>query len=195
MIDEKILKDYGAVEKRLAKGKTLFLEGEVPVFYYQVLSGTMKMNNYNRNGNETIQAIFTKGQSFGEPAILGDFPFPANAEAVENTHLICLEKDRFIEMLRAHTDICIELLRGISKRLQFKAMIAKEMSGHEAEHRILTLLKYLKSNAKTDGEFRVDITRQTIASLVGLRVETVIRTIGELKRKEEIKVQNRKIYL
>lgn len=78
IIDETILREYGAVEKYLTKGETLFTEGDTPVFYYQVLSGTMKMNNYNENGNETIQAIFTKGQSFGEPAILGRFPFPAN---------------------------------------------------------------------------------------------------------------------
>lgn len=195
MIDEKILRENGAVEKLLEKGETLFLEGEMPVFYYQVLSGTMKMNNYNERGNETIQGIFTAGQSFGEPAILGGFPFPANAEAVGKTRLICLEKHLFIEMLRAHPAICIELLRVISKRLQFKAIIAKEISGHEAEHRIMTLLKYLKSNAGTEGEFRVDITRQTIASLVGLRTETAIRAIRELKKKGVIKLYKRKIYL
>lgn len=195
MIDEKILWEFGAVEKRLTKGETLFFEGELPVFYYQVLSGTMKMNNYNENGSETIQAIFTNGQSFGEPAILGNFPFPANAEAVDDTHLICLEKGRFIEMLSAHPAICLELLRVISKRLQFKAMIAKEISGHEAEHRILTLLNYLKQNAGTEGEFQINITRQTIASLIGLRVETVIRAIGELNKKGKIEIRNRKIYL
>ncbi|MBK8501553.1 MAG: Crp/Fnr family transcriptional regulator [Saprospiraceae bacterium] len=195
MIDETILREYGAVEKQLVKGEILFVEGDTPVYYYQVLSGIMKMNNYNENGNETIQAIFTKGQSFGEPAIFGDFPFPANAEAVENTCLICLEKKRFIEMLKEHAVICIELLRVISKRLQFKAMIAKEISGHEAEHRILAFLNYLKTNSGTQGEFQVNLTRQTIAGFIGLRVETVIRAIGELKRKGEIKVRNRKIYL
>ncbi len=195
MIDELILREYGAVEKQLCKGEVLFVEGELPVFYYQVFSGTMKMNNYNENGNEIIQAIFTKGQSFGEPAILGNFPFPANAVAVEDTHLICLEKSRFIKMLRTHAEICIELLRGISKRLEFKSMIAKEISGYEAEHRILTLLNYFKTNAGASGAFQVNITRQTIASLVGLRVETVIRAIGELKKKGQIKVRNRKIFL
>lgn len=195
MIDEILLRKYGAVEKQLEKGEILFLEGETPVFYYQVLSGTMKMNNYQGNGSETIQAIFSKGQSFGEPAIFGDFPFPANAEAVENTRLICLEKSRFIEILKTHPAICIEILRVISKRLQFKAMIAKEISGYEAEHRILALLNYLKTNAKVNEEFQVNITRQTIASFVGLRVETVIRAIGELKRKGVIKVRSRKIYL
>ncbi|MCB0628447.1 MAG: Crp/Fnr family transcriptional regulator [Lewinella sp.] len=195
MVEEKTLRAYGAVEKYLAKGETLFLEGEMPVFYYQVLSGAMKMNNYNEKGNETIQAIFQPGQSFGEPAILGGFPFPANAEAIEDTRLICLEKNRFIEMLRAQPAICIELLRVISRRLQFKAMIAKEIGGHEAEHRILTLLHYLKAKAEAKGEFRIDITRQTIASLVGLRTETVIRAIKEMKKKGAIKVHNRKMYL
>ncbi len=195
MIDVATLRKHGAVEKQLARGEILFLEGDPAVFYYQVLSGAIKMNNYNDKGNEMIQGIFRDGQSFGEPAILGGFPFPANAEALEPTSLICLEKHRFFEMLKAQPETGIELLRVISKRLQFKAMIAKEMSGHEAEHRIMALLRYLKKNAEVEEEYRVNITRQAIASLVGLRVETVIRAIGELKKRGLVKVRNRKIYL
>ncbi|MCB9339018.1 MAG: Crp/Fnr family transcriptional regulator [Lewinellaceae bacterium] len=195
MIDEKILRKFGAVEKRLEKGEILFLEGNEAFFYYQILSGVIKMNNYNENGREMIQGLFTKGQSFGEPALLGNFPFPANAEAVEKAHLICLEKSLFFEMLKKCPEISIQLLEVISKRLQFKAMIAKEISGYEAEHRILTLLRYLKKNSKQEKEFCVNMTRQTIASLIGLRVETVIRSVNELKQKGSLKIKGRKIYI
>ena len=92
MIDEKYSRITGQWKNVWQRAKHCF-EGEVPVFYYQVLSGTMKMNNYNRNGNErNYTGNFTKGQSFGEPAIWGDFPSQQMLEAVENTHLICLEK-------------------------------------------------------------------------------------------------------
>lgn len=195
MIDEKILRKFGAVEKRLEKGEILFLEGNEAFFYYQILSGVIKMNNYNENGREMIQGLFTKGQSFGEPALLGNFPFPANAEAVEKAHLICLEKSLFFEMLKKCPEISIQLLEVISKRLQFKAMIAKEISGYEAEHRILTLLHYLKKNSKQEKEFCINMTRQTIASLIGLRVETVIRSVNELKQKGSLKIKGRKIYI
>ena len=195
MIDEKILREFGAVEKRVPKGKMLFQEGEQAVFYYQIIEGAVKMNNYNDKGKEMIQGIFKKGDSFGEPALLGGFPFPANAVAIEDSHLICLAESLFFEMLKQRPEISILLLKVISRRLQFKAIIAKEIGGYEAEHRILSLLQYLKKNATPGKDFYVNITRQTIASLVGLRVETVIRAIRELKSKGKLKTKNRKIYL
>ena len=195
MIDENLLKKYGATHKKLQKGEMLFSEGDEAFFYYQILSGKVKMNNYNDNGKETIQGIFGAGKSFGEPAILGDFVFPANGEGVEDAVLIRLEKSRFFQLLQENPEVSIGLLKVLSHRLRFKAIMAKEVKGHEAEHRIMTLLKYLKKNSETDGEYCVDITRQTIANMTGLRVETVIRAIKNLKDKEMLQVKNRKLFL
>lgn len=195
MIDEGLLKTYGAVNKHLAKGQFLFNEGDTPVFYYQIQEGQVKMNNYNEDGQETIQGLFGAGQSFGEPAVLGDFVFPANAEAIEDTQLICLEKHRFLELLREHPEVSLQLLQILSKRLRFKAILSKEVKGHEAEHRILELLSYLKKEAGVADEYCVNITRQTIANLTGLRVETVIRTIKQLEKTNRITIKARKIYL
>lgn len=195
MIKEELLKKYGAVYKQLEKGQLLFYEGDTPVFYYQIVDGTIKMNNYNEEGQETIQGIFTANQSFGEPAILGDFPFPANAEALDNSTLICLEKHQFYQLLQEQPEISIELLQILSRRLRFKAILSKEVKGFAAEHRIMTLLEYLKKESGTKGAYCVSMTRQTIANLTGLRVETVIRTIKSLAGQERLVLKARKIYL
>ncbi len=195
MIDRLLLKQYGAIEKHLRRGEMLFQEGDKAIFYYQILEGSMKMSNYNEEGQETLQGIFEQGKSFGEPALFGDFPFPANAEALEDTQLICLEKSRFQTLLKDHFDIHYQLLSTLSHRLRYKAILSKEIKGHDAAHRIMTLLEYLKSESKVEGEFEVNITRQTIANLTGLRVETVIRTVNTLKAKGDVKVKNRKLYI
>jgi len=195
MIDETLLRSYGAVNKHLTKGQFLFNEGDMPVFYYQICNGQVKMNNYNEDGQETIQGLFGAGQSFGEPAVLGDFAFPANAEAIEDTQLICLEKYRFLDLLKEHPEISLSLLKILSKRLRFKAILSKEIKGHEAAHRIMELLQYLKKEAGETDEYCVNITRQTIANLTGLRVETVIRTIKGLAKNDQITLRARKIYL
>ena len=195
MIKEHLLVEYGAVEKRLKKGEMLFQEGEQAIFYYQVQSGIVKMNNYNDDGQETIQGLFKAGDSFGEPAILGDFVFPANAVMVEDSQLICLEKSLFFRLLKDRTEISINLLKTLSRRLRFKAILSKEVKGFEAEHRIMALLEYLKKNANVEGEYCIDMTRQTIANLTGLRVETVIRSLKKLQKEEKIEIKNRKLYL
>jgi len=196
MIEIDLLREYGAVNRKVSKGAMLFQEGDVAVFYYQILSGSMKMNNYNDDGKEMIQGIFQEGKSFGEPAIFGNFPYPANGEAVKDSVLICLEKSRFVKLLKDHPSIAFDFLHILSKRLRYKAILSKEIKGYEAEHRILSLLEFLKKEAQEEEQvYEVKITRQTIADLTGLRVETVIRAIKVLKEKEKLQIKNRKLYL
>ena len=196
MIKEGILIKYGAVTKQVNKGAFLFMEGETAFAYYQILSGRIKMNNYHEDGKETIQGIFTNGQSFGEPALFGDFSFPANAEAMEKTEILRLEKHQFHQLIQENTAIALDFLKILSLRLRFKAVLGKEAKGDEAEHRILTLLEYLKKDATiTTEEYQVKITRQTIANLTGLRVETVIRSIKNLEKRGKVKNRNRQLYV
>ena len=196
MINVQLMREYGAVERQLDRGEMLVQEGDKAVFYYQILAGEVKMNNYNDEGQETIQGIFKKGESFGEPAVIGAFPFPANAIAVSASKLICLERNRFIDLLKNNPDISFSLLQLLSNRLRFKAIMSKEVKGFEAEHRIMVLLNYIK---KRDGEdespFQITMTRQTIANLTGLRVETVIRTIKKLEKEGKLQIINKKLFL
>ena len=148
MIDSLILKQYGAVEKHLQRGEMLFQEGDQAIFFYQILEGRMKMSNYNDEGQETLQGVFEKHQSFGEPALFGDFPFPANAEAIEKTRLICLEKSRLHMLLKDHFDIHYQLLSTLSKRLRYKAILSKEIKGHDAAHRIKNPSAILKGRVQ-----------------------------------------------
>ena len=195
MIEPQLLEQYGAVHRQYARGEMIVQQGAEAVFYYQVLEGAVKMNNYTEDGQEIIQGIFKAGESFGEPAIFGDFPFPANAESIADSVLICLEKQRLFQLLADHPQVSLSLLNILSRRLRFKAILAREMKGYEAEHRILTLLQYLKDKAGSQDPFVVDITRQTIADLTGLRVETVIRAIKSLEKQGALKIEQRKIML
>lgn len=195
MIDKNTLKTYGAVQKKLRPGEMLFQEGDDPIFYYQVETGEIKLTNYNDKGKEMIQGIFSQGEGFGAPSLVGDFPVCSNAEATTATTLICLEKSLFLKMLNENHDISMWFLKEMSKRIRFKSMIAIEINCHEAEKRIINLLEYLKQEAGHESEFQVKLTRQEIANIIGLRVETVIRAIKSLKDKNLIKVKNRKLYI
>lgn len=195
MIPISLLKKYGAVEKAITKGQVLFGEGDKAVFYYQILEGRVKMNNYNEDGKEMIQGIFTAGQSFGEPAIFGNFPFPAFAEAIEDTRLICLNHHQLILLLKENFEVHLNMLAVLSKRLRYKAILSKEIKGHDAAHRIMTLLLYLKEEAGVTTSYKVNITRQTIADMTGLRVETVIRAIKILERSGKVQIKNRHLFI
>ena len=74
-------------------------------------------------------------------------------------------------------------------------MIMKEISSHDARHRILAFLDYLKQEyGQDEGSFLINLTRQQLSNLLGIRVETVIRTVKLLAQDGEIELKGRKMY-
>lgn len=195
MINEELLLKYGATLKKLQKEQVLFQEGSSSTFYYQVRSGEMIMFNLSDGGKEFIQGIFTAGQSFGEPALFGGFPYPASARALQPTVLLRISYERLLVLLKDHFEIQVSILSNLSKRLAYKSMIMKEISSYNPEHRILTLLDFLKKEHGEKGTpYEVKLSRQKIADLTGLRVETVIRAIQSLKQKKELFAKGRRVF-
>lgn len=195
MISEPLLLKSGAKKLYLKKGEILFYAGDMPKYFYQIISGELKMNNFNDEGKEFIQGIFTAEMSFGEPPLFIGKPYPANAEAITDTEIYALHKDAFFDMLNRQPDVNIDISVTLSQRLYFKSIMASEISSHDAEHRIIKLIDYFKEivGMKPEDKYRVSLTRQQIADLTGLRVETVIRAIKSLEKKEALRIVSGKI--
>ncbi|MHA6278713.1 Crp/Fnr family transcriptional regulator [Salinimicrobium sp. CAU 1759] len=196
MIDEDLLLNHGAKKATFSKGDQLFREGESANNFYQVASGEIKMNNYNEDGKEFIQGIFSIGQSFGEPPLLANVKYPANAEALSDAEVFQLSKEQFLELLSSNPKVHLKITETLAKRLYYKAIMVSEISSQEPEHRILRIIDYLKQINKVEGRFtyRLDLTRQQLADLTGLRVETVIRASKSLEKKGEVQIKKRKIF-
>ena len=179
------------------KDESIFLEDESASFYFQVMSGTVKMSSYSENGQEFIQGIFKAGQSFGEPAIFGDFSYPNNAIATEKSEIARLPKDIFLELLKENFDIQWKFNSLLSNRLRYKSILLKEISSYCPDHVIMTLLSYLRDNSseKDKAQYYVPFTRQQLADMTGLRVETVIRTVKKLQKGGKLDIKQHKIYL
>ncbi|WP_335967314.1 Crp/Fnr family transcriptional regulator [Galbibacter sp. PAP.153] len=197
MIEESLLITYGAKIKKYKKNEYVFKEGQKARYYYQVSSGEVKMNNFLENGKEFVQSFFNAPRSFGEPPLFSDILYPANAVATKDSEILQLEKTTFLNLLRENPDIHLKVTEAIALRLYYKAIMATEISSQEPEHCILRVLDYLKKDVyglSGPFSFKVNLTRQQIAHLTGLRVETVIRATKSLEKKNELLIKNRKLY-
>jgi len=205
MIDPLVLQSYGAREISLQKDEILFREGEEALNYFQVRSGAIKMITNSPDGQEFIQGVFKSNDSFGEPALLCSFPYPSHAIALEPSVIIKLSKEKFLTLLRENFEIHLHLDQVLCQRLRYKSMVLSELSFYDPEHRIMSLLKYLKDEARqtrrgdgmvrSDHVYEVPFTRQQLADMSGLRVETVIRTVKRMEEDGKLKLVGRKIVL
>jgi len=196
MIKVDLLLSCGATLRKVEKNEMIFEAGQFPSYYYQVVEGKVKMNNYSDDGKEFIQDIFTAGRSFGEPPLFINERYPANAIAITKGVVVQITKTLFYEMLRNDPEISIEINRSLARRLFYKSIMAPELSSQSPEKRLLKLLHYLKEQQNDINKaFMVELSRQQLADLTGLRVETVIRTIKQLEKQKELTIVEGKIYL
>ncbi|KQT18632.1 cyclic nucleotide-binding protein [Chryseobacterium sp. Leaf404] len=195
-IDEKLLLSFGGEIKSYEQNEFIFKEDEKPLYYYQIVSGSIKENNYNEMGSEFIQNILGADQSFGDSFLFLNKNYNINAITLSDCQIIKLKKDDFFRLIDQHPDISVDTNKCLSQRLYFKTAMIQNLASQLPEKRILGLLDYLKSFHKDDDKFSflVKLTRQQIADLIGLRVETVIRTAKKLERENFLKINARKIY-
>lgn len=196
MIDISLLEEYGAKLEAFSKGDYLFHEGNRAKFYFQVKKGKIKMFNINAEGKTFVQGTFKANEGFGEPPLFDESPYPAYAVAEVDTVMFKLSKSRFLKLLKENPDVHMKFTKTLAVRLKYKSMLLKEISSFKPEHRILSLIDHIKKETPSDGEEKlmVKLTRQQIADLTGLRVETVIRSVKMLEKEGELEIINRKIY-
>lgn len=197
MIPQKILESYKARLVRIRKSQILFYEGDPATDFFQVEEGQVKMFILNKEGQEFTHGVFQNGESFGEPALLGNFSYPSSAMAVTDGKIWRLPKADFIQLLKENFDLHLKLDSVLCQRLQYKSMILTEVSAHEPEHRLTTIMKYLKLKVAPKGENKtvIPFTRQQLADMTGLRVETVIRTIKKMEQNGKLKLEKHKIII
>lgn len=197
MLAEKLLLDRGGTVKQYKKNRYIFIEGSMPFFYFQVLNGSVKMVSEHDNGKEFLQGIFSSGQSFGEPVLFIDKPYPASAIANEDCLLITIRKEEFIKILKEFPEVHLVFTAVLARRIYVKSLIARAISINAPESRVFAVLKILRDSysGSEKQKYKIELSRRQIADMAGFRVETVIRTIKKLEKKDLLKINNGKIYL
>ena len=196
MIDINLLLAWGATYKSVKTNEAIFGEGETCSYYFQLVSGSVRWLNIDEEGRECIHAIVEAGESFGEFPLFDDGSYEATAIANIDCVVIRLYKPAFMQLVNENTPILFAFTKLLTKRLRFKYSILSSMASNNPEIRIATLINHLKTENKSfcpDCD-RLKLTRQQIAGMTGLRVETVIRTMRHMHDKGELSISRGKVF-
>jgi len=196
MIDVNLLLAWGATYKKAKANECIFEEGQHCIYYYQLISGHVRWVNIDSEGRECIHYLLEAGESFGEFPLFDDEPYTASAIADSDCILIRLYKPSFLELLKENTNLLFDFTRLFTKRLRFKYSIIQAYTSHSPETRIINLINYLiKENKNLCMDCnQLKLTRQQIADMTGLRVETVIRTMRSMHTKGDLLINRGKVY-
>ncbi|MDR0794354.1 MAG: Crp/Fnr family transcriptional regulator [Chitinophagaceae bacterium] len=192
-----ILLQAGASYKTLDPDEILFKEGTLCNFYYQLIDGNIKWVNISEDGKEFIQYVVNENECVGEVALFDDHLYAATAIAMTPCTVLRLHKDSFMKLLPLYPELHLFISKLMAQRLRFKLVSSKELAMYPPEHRIVSLLDYMMKNSRKNicSKCRkVGLTRQQIADMTGLRVETVIRAMRHLHDIGKLTIEKGKVY-
>jgi CRP-like cAMP-binding protein len=126
-----LYKKFGREYKRNA---VIFSEGEKGDEMYFILEGRVIISKKTETKEKSkTLAVLTKGDFFGEMALLTDEVRSATAQALENTKLIAFNKDFFFENLVKYPKFAVKLLKVLAKRI---SLLDKEITKSESKEGI-----------------------------------------------------------
>lgn len=195
VISQKILESAGAVTKNFSPSENIFTEGDSANYYFQIITGNVKMNNYDESGKESIQTLLKEGDCIGESLLFMDKKYPMNAIALNQCEVLSLKKEKFLSLLTENPKLCFDMNKWLSQNLYFKQIMAQNMSSQSPTLKLKTLMEYLKNQEQHDNKFKfqIPLTRQQMANLTGLCVETVIRALKRMEKEGKLLIENGKI--
>ena len=196
MIEINTLLDWGATYKKVATGEMIFREGTEGHFYYQLVNGSVRWVNINEDGREFIQYIVEPGECFGELTMFEETDYAASAIANKESLVLRLQKASFLQLLKENSSIHFSFTTMLAQRLRNRFLFLNEVACHSPEHRIEALFNVLKKTNKgiCPKCYMIKLTRQQVANMTGLRVETVIRTIRDLENRGILSIERGKVF-
>lgn len=105
---------HGAV---VPAGKWIFEEGEPGDAFYIVFGGAVEILKTGSAAGHERLAVRRKGDGFGEMSLLNSAPRSAGARTAEDTQLIVLRQDAFLELLGGD-GLAVRLLQNFSTALR-----------------------------------------------------------------------------
>ena len=180
--------------KRCEAGQILFEAGQPGTHFFAVSSGRVRVYRSSPNGKEQILHVFGGGEAFAEVPVFEGKTYPASAQALEESVLVCIPRKEFVEVLRRDPELALGVMALLSARLRaFVSQIA-QLSLKEVPERLAGYLLLLRASQNRD-ELVLDLPKGQIASYLGTIPETLSRALKKLSEQGLIETSGNKVKL
>ena len=192
------LDQVASTRSRVSKRDSLFWPGDPFTALYAIRLGTFKTVVLTEDGREQIMGYHMAGEIIGLDGI-GNDRYASQAVALEDSEVCVLPFDLLDELAHNVTALRRNLYRFISNDICRGQNMMLLLGSMRAEERLglflLNLAQRFHALGYSSSEFVLRMTREEIASYLGLKLETVSRLFSRLQEEGLIQVQGRAIKL
>ena len=181
------------------KDQYIYFPSEQATHIYMIVNGRVRIGHYQETGTEIITSILTTGEIFGELALAGEDVRKDFAQAMENTTICPLSLEELKNLMKENKELSFKLLKLIGLRLMKLERKLELLVFKDARTRVI---EFLKDTAAWKGKkvgyetmIPTRLTHKDIAALTGTSRQTVTTILNELKEKNLINFDRKKILI
>lgn len=176
----------------LNEGEVLFNHGDQVDSFYFVQSGLLKLYRQSTLGQEKIFEMKGSGHICVEALMFNEqTAYPVSAAAMKKSTVISIRTKEFLRIIKKSPDINMMIMRDLSQRLHELINEIENISLHTGRNRVATY--FLDQSLNKGNEFRLDIPKNAIASMLSLQPETFSRILKELCKLNVLEVKDCRI--
>jgi CRP-like cAMP-binding protein len=178
----------------------IYFEDESSDHLYLVAEGRVKIGTYTEAGKEITKAILAAGEIFGELALVGQEKRTDFAQAMDDNTSICpMSIDDLKELMSHNKALNLKIYKLIGLRIKKLERQIESLVFKDSRTRIIEFLRdWAKEKGKKVGYetmMKNYLTHKDIASLTGTSRQTVTTVLNELKEKNIINFDRRRILI
>ena len=182
--------------RRVKRGEFLFHAGETFTSLFAIRTGFFKTAISTQDGRDQVTGFFMSGELVGTDGIcLGKYA--CDAVALEDSEVCELPFDQVDELNAKIPQLYLHFLRLMSREIVRNQTVMLLLGNMRAEERLAMFLLNLSDRLYVRGfaanDFILRMSREEIGSYLGLKLETVSRTLSKFKQDGLIDVEHKHI--
>ena len=166
------------------KGEPILGEEDSPDSIYIIVSGVVKIYKLASSGRKFAIDILSELDVFGLVSLLSGFTYTSGAQAMENTDLISIPREAFLDFTFHNRTIVTQINCLVSTRISRLNVKLLDLITCTAEHRLAKLLDELSTKYGNN----LHLTHNDIAEMSGTTNETATRIMTRLKNRGIISI-------
>ena len=180
-------------DQEFKKKDSIYEAGDHSNYVYLILEGTIKTFQRDEEGKELVTGLYKPDDFLGFTSLAENYPHQESAVAVEDTKLVRILKYKLKEVLEQNKNVSLELINMLSDNLSLiKQQLLIMAYSTVRKKTAQTILQFADILGKKPNE-DIRITRSDLASVAGIAIETLIRTLSAFKKEGLIEIEGRVI--
>lgn len=170
--------------KSFKKKQVIYYEGDAASTVYLMISGSVKTTKMTEDGKEFMTGVYGAEDYFGITSLFAGKEYKETAEVLEEATLCSVPREVIDQLFYKYPDVAEKFIKILAGNVISHEEQLLQLAYFSVRKRMAEVL--LKLHTKHPQTENFEISRENLASMAGMAIETVSRILSDFKEENLI---------